>query len=94
MIESITLGYALVFIVIILMMQVYLHMVVYGIFKEIDAEDKPHWFYEKIKYLYDHKEKLPNHVQGKIDEVIVCLAIMFGLIVLTVFLFFVGYVFK
>ena len=94
MIESITAGYAMVFIVIILIMQIYIVVVMHNIFKELELEEKPRWFYNKLKYLYDYREKLPNHIQGKVDEVMVCLAIMIGLFVLVFFLYFVGNTFK
>lgn len=94
MIESITAGYALVFIVIILIIQGYVEVAVRNIFKEIKVEKKPRWFYSKVKYLYDHREKLPNHIQGKIDEVIVCITIMIGLFILVFFLYLVGNIYK
>ena len=80
MIESIAAGYALVFIVIIVILQIYMESVMYQIFKETKTRQKPRWFYSQLKYLRDNREDLPNHLQGKLDEIIVCLVILFGLL--------------
>tara|TARA_B100001093_G_scaffold466722_1_gene485331 strand:- start:367 stop:651 length:285 start_codon:yes stop_codon:yes gene_type:complete len=94
MIESITAGYALVLIVIIFIIQIYIESVLWQIFKELDIKKKPHWFYAQIKYLKERYHELPNHIQGKVDEILTCQMIIGGLIGLCIILYLMGNFYK